>query len=193
MDIRKTLFRKEMKLVTLLLTSLLVASASAAVYYSMVMEGSVTTAAADIAFVAGGDSTEAGATGYTTDGTWVRLASLKAYPNVTLTYDEAINITNQGGSAHTLRLRHGSISPNNTDPVSNFTSITFKLIASDGTQYGGDFTYSTGGDDTWEAPSDMDYQSIGAGEEWAVKVEIVGTSGATTGQTVEIDIYVDVQ
>lgn len=193
MDIRKTLFRKEIKLVTLLLTSLLVASASAAVYYSMVMEASVTTAAADIAFVAGGDSTEAGATGYATDGTWVRLASLKAYPNVTLTYDEAINITNQGASAHTFRLAHSSISPNGTDPVSNFTSITFKLIAPNGTQYGGDFTYSTGGDDTWETPSDMNYQSIQAGEEWAVKVEILGASVATTGQTVEIDIHVDVQ
>jgi hypothetical protein len=192
MEIKKLLFRKEMKLVTLLLTSLLIASASAAVYYSMVMQSSVSTSAADVAFVAGNDSTTAGATGYTTDGTWVNLASLKAYPNVTLTYDQAINISCTG-SNHQFKLTHSSIT-NGTAAISNFYSITFKLIAPNGTQYGGDFTYSnTNGDNNWSAAPTMNYIWILAGEEWAVKVVTRAKSGATASQVCAVVINVDVK
>jgi hypothetical protein len=191
-NLRELPAKKTVKLLALVLTSLLIASVSAAVYYSMFMEPKVTTAAADVYFVAGGDSTAAGATGYGTNGTWVRLASLKAYPNVTLTYEEAINITNGGSGWHEIRLRHSSISPNGTSDVGNFTSITFKLIAANGTQVGGDFSYTVTGNN-WNAPSDMFYQGIPAGETWAVRVETVAVSGALPDISVEIDIIVDVR
>lgn len=193
MNLKKITAKKPLKLLLILLSWMIMATASAAVYYSMYMEPSVTTAAADVYFLAGGDSSTAGATGYATNnGTWVRLASLKAYPNCTLTYDEAINITNQGSSWHEFRLKHSSISPDGTLDVANFTSITFKLIAPNGTQYGGDFTYTRTGND-WIPPSDMAYQGIPVGDEWAVKVEIVAVAGAWPGITVEIDILVDVR
>jgi len=192
MDVRKILRKRSLKLLTLLVTSMLIATGSAAVYYSLVMQPRVATAAAEVSFVAGGDSTQAGATGYATDGTWVRFTGLKAYPNATLTYEEAINVTNTG-SDHQFRLRSGSVSTvNGTVATSNFTSITFKLIAPNGTQYGGDFTYSTT-DDTWNEPADMGYIGIAAGEEWAVKVETKAASGATANILVEILIYVDIQ
>jgi len=94
MQLKGIALKKEMKLLGLLLTSLLIASASAAVYYSMEMRSNVTTATPFVKFTAGNDSTEAGAAYYATDGTYVQLAGLKAYPNATLTYDQAINITN---------------------------------------------------------------------------------------------------
>lgn len=192
MGIRKTLFRKEMKLVTLLLTSMLIASASATIYYSLTMESTVTTAIPVVKFVAGTDSVNAGATGYDTDGTWVSLAGLKAYPNATLTYDEAIKINNTDTSTHQFRLRHGTI--NNDTDTSNFYSIVFKLIAPNGTQYGGDFTYdNSDGDDLWAPPSAMAYVSTLPAEEWAVKVVTKAASGATTSVAVDIVIYVDVQ
>lgn len=191
MDLRKIAGKKPLKLLILLLSSLIITTASAGVFYSMYMEPSVTIGVADVYFVAGGDSTEAGATGYATNGTWVRLASLKAYPNVTLTYDEAINITN-GGSWHEIRLRHSSISPDGTPDVANFTSITFKLIADNGTQYGGDFSYTRTGN-SWVAPPDMAYQGIPGGEEWAVKVVTVAAAGAWLDINVEIDIILDVR
>lgn len=192
MEIRKILLRKELKLVTLLLTSMLIATASATVYYSLTMQSTVTTSTPVVKFIAGADSGEAGATGYATDGTWVNLAGLKAYPNATLTYDQAIKINNTDNSAHTFRLRHGSI--NNDTDTSNFYSIVFKLIAPNGTQLGGDFTYdNSDGNDLWDPPSDMDYLDILAAEEWAVKVVTRAASGAATSATANIVIYVDVQ
>jgi len=192
MEIRKILFRKEMKLVTLLLTSMLIATASATVYYSLTMESKVTTATPVVKFIAGADSGTAGATGYTTDGTYVKLASLKAYPNATLTYDEAIKINNTDTGTHKFRLRHGSI--NNDTDTSNFYSIVFKLIAPNGTQYGGDFTYdNSDGNDLWTVPSDMTYMNILAAQEWSVRVVTKAASNAATSVTATVVIYVDVQ
>ena len=188
----RQVFNKPVKMLILTLMSLIVVAASAAVYYSLVMQSTVTTAGAIVTFVDGSDSSAAGATGHATDGTWVNLAGLEAYPNATLTYDEAINITNSDASAHQFRLRHSSI-VNNT-ATSNFTSIVFKLIAPNGTQYGGDFTYdNTDGNDIWTTPSTMSYLGIDAGEEWAVKVETLAASGATAAVTTNIVIYIDVQ
>ena len=181
--------KRTVKLLALVLTSLLIASISASVYYSLSMDSTTTTATPVVTFVAGDDSVEAGATGYATDGTYVYLASLKAYPNATLTYDSAINITATAGTS--FRLRHGSI--NDDVSTGNFSSIVFKLIASNGTQYGGDFTYdNANGDDTWSTPSDMGYQTILASEEWAVKVVTLAHSGATVSVAATIEIYVDV-
>jgi hypothetical protein len=192
MNLGKITVKKPLKLLVILLSWMIVATASAAVYYSMYMEPSVTTSVADVCFVAGGDSGAAGATGYAANGTWVRLASLKAYPNCTVTYDEAINITNQGSSWHEFRLRHSSISPDGTSDVANFTSIKFQLFAPNGTQYGGDFAYTVTGNN-WNAPANMAYQGIPAGEEWAILAEIEAVAGAWAGITVEIDIQVDVR
>lgn len=191
MELRKVLSKRSARLLTLLLTTLLIASASAAVYYSLTMDSTVTTATAPVIFVSGTDSTEAGAA-IGTNGTYVNLASLTAYPNATLTYDEAIKINNTDTGTHQFRLRHGTI--NNDTDTSNFHSIIFKLIAPNGTQYGGDFTYdNSDGNDLWDPPSDMTYMNILAAEEWSVKVLTKAASGAFTGVTVDVTIYVDVQ
>jgi len=196
MEIRKVLSRKEMKLVTLLLTSLLIATASATVYYSLVMGPTrVTTAAASIKFVAGDDSgsSAAGASGYTTDGTWVKFTNLKAYPNATVTYEQAINLSNTDTSnAHSVRFRHKSITNLNGSATSgNFTRIAFLLVAPNGAKQITSFNY-TGGV-SWSTPSTTGYISIPANQEWAIRVETLAVSGATANVMVEIEIYVDVQ
>lgn len=190
MELRNVLSKKPIKLLTLVLTAMLIASASAAVYYSLNIDATVTTATPVVRFIAGADATEAGAT--ITDGTYVVMTGLKAYPNATLTYTEAVKINNTDTSTHRFRLRHGTI--NNDTDTSNFYEITFKLIAPNGTQYGGNFYYNnTDGDDVWDPPSDMSYISILAAEEWAVRVETKAASGAATSVTANIVIYVDVE
>ena len=93
MELRKIPFKKSMKLLTLLLTSMLIATASAAVYYSITAEPQVTVTGLTIKFTTGDDS--AGSTVY---DAWCGLA-LKSYPNATLTYDQAVNITNSDSSS----------------------------------------------------------------------------------------------
>jgi hypothetical protein len=165
---------------------MLVVSASAAIYYAMLAQATATVAAASVYFKAGKDSS--GILTFGTNNTYASL-SLSAYPNVTLYYDEAVNVT--ATAAKQVRLRHVSITPIDGNPnVSNFTSIVFRLIAVNGTEVGS-LTYTTSGDD-WTEPTETSYVAIGAGQEWAIKVETKAAAGATTGVSTTIVIAVDV-
>jgi hypothetical protein len=190
---KKMLVRKKAVLVALLLASTIVATAIAAVYYSLLMESRASTNATDVQFVAGGDSTSAGATGYSTNGTYVMLGNLKAYPNATLTYEQAINVSNTG-SAHQFRLSHSSIT-NGTSAVSHFYSISFWLVAPNGTTTSTQFQYlNANGDNNWDNPvPTMNYINILASENWAVKVVTRAKAGAWNNQVVAIAMYLDVK
>jgi hypothetical protein len=178
--------RKWLDFLALLLISTLVVSASAAIYYAMLAQSTATIGAASVYFTAGKDSS--GILTLGTNNTYASL-SLSAYPNVTLYYDEAVNIT--ATAAKQVRLRHISVTPIDGNPdVSNFTSIVFKLIAANGTELGS-LSYTTSGDD-WTEPTQTSYFAIGAGEEWAIKVETKAAAGATTGISTTIVIAVDV-
>lgn len=183
MDVRKIRYKRPLKLLTLLVTSMLIATASAAVYYSMNMQPTVTISQATVIFEEGTDW-PGGSMG--TNSTYVSL-TIKAYPNATLTYDEPLKIKNTDlSSAHNVRLRHISITPaSGSASVSNFTFIDFTLNSVD-------FDYTTTGD-AWNTPSDMAYQSLPANTAWAVKIETKAAAGATDALTCTIVIAVDVQ
>jgi len=187
MEIRKILLRKETKLVTLLLISLLIASASATVYYAMLVRSTATVTAAPVTFTSGNDSSGIYTPG--TNNTYARL-TLSAYPNVTLYYEQAVNIT--ASADKQVRLRHDSISPGDNDPtVSNFTSVVFRLIRANGSE-AGSLTYTTSGDQ-WSEPTYTSYVAITAGAEWTIKIEITAKAGANTNVSTTIVIAVDVQ
>jgi hypothetical protein len=192
-EIKKMLVRKKALFITLLLASTIVATAIAAVYYSLLMESRASTNATDVKFVAGGDSTTAGATGYSTNGTYVMLGSIKAYPNATLTYEQAINVSNTG-AAHQFRLSHSSIT-NGTSAVSHFYSISFWLVAPNGTTTSTEFKYlNANGDNNWDNPvPTMNYINILASETWAVKVVTRAKAGAWNNQVATIAMYLDVK
>lgn len=178
--------RKSLDFLALLLISMLIVSASAAIYYAMLAQSSATIAAASVYFTLGGDSS--GILTLGTNNTYASL-SLNAYPNVTLYYDQAVNLT--ATAAKQIRLRHVSISPGDGNPnVSNFTSIVFRLIAANGTEVG-TLTYTTNGDN-WDEPTETGYVQIGAGQEWTIKVEIKAAAGANTGVSAITTIAIDV-
>ena len=187
MEIRNILSRKSAKLLMLLLINMLVVTASAAVYYAMLSQSTATVAAAAVSFTDGDDST--GIVSYGLNNTYAEL-TLNAYPNVTLYYDQAVNLTATADKQ--VRLRHVSISPDDGDPsVSNFTSVVFRLIKTDSTNVG-NLTYTTTGDD-WTEPTNTTYTAITDGEEWTIKIEIKAVAGANTGISTTIVIAVDVQ
>lgn len=178
--------RRWLDFLLLLLISMLVVSASAAVYYAMLSPASATVKVAPVHFTAGNDS--AGIMTLGENETSAALA-LDAYPNVTLYYDQAVNIT--AIADRDIRLRPVSISPNNDPSVGNFTSIVFRLIRGDATQ-AGLLNYITTGN-AWNVPSAMSYVPITSGEMWAVKIEITATPGALSGVSANIVIAVDVR
>jgi len=188
MDKGRILRNKPLKLLTLLLTSMLIASASATVYYSLIMQPSVTITAAVVAFAQGGDwSAVAGSIG--TNATWCSLA-LKAYPNATLTYDEPLNLTNSGTGVQ-IRLRRVSISPaSGNSQVGNFTFINFTLHDETGV-IKGSLNYTTTGD-TWSTPS-MAFTAMDASDEWYIAIQTKAVAGAIANIVADIQIAVDVQ
>ncbi len=187
MQVKKILSSKSMKFLTLLLTSLLIASASAAVYYSLTWEPRVTVQGAPAVGFTSGDDTPAGST---VNSAWARLL-LKSYPNATLTYDEGMNVSNTDSADHQIRLRHLGISPTSgNEAVSNFTTIRFTLIAQNGTTIT-TFEYSTTGD-TWNTPATTSYYVIPASEEWTLKVETLSPAAATADTEANLQIALDV-
>jgi len=188
MELRETLSKKPVKFLTLLLTAMLIATGSAAIYYAMLMQSKATVAAAPVYFTQGNDSS--GILTLGTNNTYASL-SLSAYPNVTLYYDQAVNLT--ATAAKEIQLRHVSISPGDGDPsVSNFTSVVFRLIKADGTEVG-TLTYTASGNQWTEPTTPTGYVAIGAGQEWTIKVEIKAAAGAKTGVSTTIVIAVDVR
>ena len=179
--------RKRLDLIVLLLISALVVTASAAIYYTMLAQSTATVAQATVYFIAGGDSSGILALG--ANDTYASL-SLNAYPNVTLYYEQAVNLTAM--AAKQVQLSHVSVSPNNNPSVSNFTSVVFGLIRASGAEVG-TLTYTTTGA-VWNVPSSpTGYVPISAGEKLAIKVEIKAAAGAKTGVSTTIVIAVDVK
>ncbi len=188
MDLRKISGKKSLKLLLLLVTSMIITTASATVYYGLTMEPRVTVTGLTVTFTSG-DDTPAGST---VQDEWCRLL-LKSYPNATLTYDQAVNLTNTDGSnAHSVRLRHISITPDGSSYVGgNFTSIKFYLLNAAGTEQTS-FAYTNNGTH-WTTPPTTGYYSIPAGNEWTIKAETLSSSGATVGTDCDIQIAVDVE
>jgi hypothetical protein len=169
---------------------MLIASASAAVYYSISMEPKVTISQAVVQFAEGSDwSHVAGDIG--DNSTWCSL-SLKAYPNATLTYEQPLNISNTDADySHQFRLRHISISPSSGSvSVSNFTFIKFVVKNVAGVSQAS-FNYTTLNDD-WDIPSMPSYLTLPKNTEWIIYVETKAAAGATIDIAASIVIAVEV-
>lgn len=187
MELRGLLSKKPVRFLTLLLTAMLIASASAAVYYSLSMESTITVGTTWVKFVSAGDTPALA----TVDDAYCSLP-LTTYPNATVTYEHAIGVNNTDpGFAHSVRLRHVSVTPDSDPDVGNFTSITFSLLdASNVTQT--TFAYTTTGN-SWNTPSTTGWYAIPLETEWFIKVETVSPAGASSGVSCTIAIAIDVQ
>jgi hypothetical protein len=187
-NLKRAMSTKSFKFIILVATAALIASASAAVYYSILMQPSVTVTNAKIVFVQGNDW-PGGSSAMGSNSTWVSLA-LQAYPNATLFYDQPLNISNTDGSSHTFRLRHVSISPTSgTSQVGNFTFFNFVVENTAGIAQAS-FNYTTSGND-WVTPAETSYMILPANTQWILYVETRAAAGANA-VTANLEISVDV-
>jgi hypothetical protein len=182
-------YRKNLKFVTLLASALLIASASAAVYYTINMQSSVAITSAPIKFVEGSDWPYGSSMG--ANGTWVSLA-LKAYPNATLTYEQPLNISNVDPSkSHNFTISHVSITPDSgSADVGNFTFINFVIKDAAGNVQA-TFNYTTTGN-SWNTPSPTSKLTLPANTQWTVYVETKAAAGALDGIEAHITMAVNV-
>jgi len=184
-EIKKILFRKEMKLLTLLMTSLLIATASASVYYSLSMQSKTTVNAPVVKFVTASDFPGPGGD---LQDSWVRL-NLKSYPNVTLTYERAVNISNTDTANRQIRLTPGTPTG---DASTNWEYIRFLVYdnALPGVMQGS-LNYTGGG--SWTNTGQTSWMTIGNGVEWTIRVITRSPSTATQNAVCNIVISLDVQ
>ncbi len=178
--------KKSLKLLTLLLTSLLIASASAAIYYSLNISGTLTTAVT-VCFGQGTDWPSGSTMG--TGNTTVTLA-LKAYPNTTLTYQQAIKVNNTGTGTPSIRLRHISIT-NGTADVGNFTFLNIVLV-DDANVQKGYLNYTVSSND-FILSSSTSYEEMNASDVWKIQIETKAKAAATAGISASLQIALDVQ
>lgn len=86
---------KFLKLTMLLLSSLLITTASAAVYNLMYIDANVTSYTAKVYFTTtGADDAEVAGTEIGTGGTSVSFSSLSGWPNATRVYEKVVSINN---------------------------------------------------------------------------------------------------
>ena len=177
------IFSKSAKMLVLTLMSILIISATAAVYYSLSTTSTITTATTDVWFVLGEDNATAGVS-LNPDNTTATLTGLKAYPNATFTYTDPLKVRNNHTStSFDIRLRPISLSGNDTEFIFvNFTLQGSSLRALNYTCSGG----------SWTIPSTTSWITIPASTEWSITIETKAKDSAASA-SVTIEIAVDVQ
>jgi hypothetical protein len=180
----KRVFTKSAKMLILTLTSILVLSATAAVYYSLEMTSTITTAANDIYFAEGPDNATAGVTIFNNNKS-ATLAQLKAYPNMSMTYDDPLRIRNNHTvTNYNIRLRPVARSGN----AANFVYINFTLQTSTKMS----LNYTSNGS-TWTDPTTTSFVQVNANTEYAIVVQTMANATAASGQTATIEIAIDIE
>lgn len=189
MEIKKIVFRKEMKLVTLLLTSLLIASVSAATYLSLTMTSTVSVYQSNVYFVEGTDNATAGAV-LVLDGTntTATITGLRAYPNATFTYENVTLVRNNATSGTTNIRLTPDVNPSaNPD---DFEFVRFLLNATNPTDRR--WLNFTSDGASWSNTGTTSWVTIPTSTQWSLVIMTKATAGATVGASVTITVKVDV-
>jgi len=181
--IRRILFRKEMKLVTLLLTSMLMATASAAVYNYMYMQSfGISAEAAKVQFTSSGiaDFTAAGGS-IGTNGTYVKFTSMVGWPNSTRVYQDAVGIQNTVASSYTFELKFDQAGDwsGDTTQIDYIYVKVFDTVG--GTQQGSTITVGTPDSSTGSL-------SLPGSTTWHVQWEIKWNANALSSHQVSVKL-----
>jgi hypothetical protein len=178
-----------MKLVTLLLTSMLIATVSAATYLSLTMTSTVQVYSSNVYFIEGSDNGTAGAV-LTLDSTntTATITGLRAYPNATFTYENVTLVRNNATSG-TTQIR---LSPD-VNPSSNpedFAYVKFLLNATNPADRR--WLNFTSNGSTWSNTGTTLWVTIPTSTQWSLVIMTKATTGATAGDSVTINVKVDV-
>ena len=184
-DKQKRFVGKLVKVSLLLITSILIVTASASVLNSMYMQASpISAETAKVQFVTAADSTAAGAT-VGTNGTYVMLNSLSGWPNATRTYQAAVGIQNLDTGAHAFELKFDQAGDWSGD-TGNIALLT--VIVRDsagGAQQGTTITVGTPGSSTGSL-------SLPASTTWVVEYNIRWAAGALSTNSVQVTLTLSV-
>ncbi len=181
-------YKKSLKLVTLLITSVIVATASAQTYSELYMHGSsIAIGSASVTFTAGANTTTlGGADAINTAGTIVTFDEVPDIaPGEGITYDEAVNITNAAGASKTITIEVDSITG---DFSTNFDYLNITMIAGDGSTKGNVIQMVSSGSNVTSTGG----QTMTDGEIWAIKWDLKAKAEATFGESFTVALKVTI-
>jgi hypothetical protein len=180
----KTNIKKSIKLVTLLITSILIATASADFYSQMYMKSHVGVDAApkDLRFVEGANFSIAG--GWLNPSkTVVTFSSMTGGQGVNKTYSEPVNITNLGTSQHVFEMKF------DTWTITNSSALEYITIAiyDENNAQQGNMIYLPGNLQGTNSTGDV---IIPANANWRIEWVIRWLSDAIDTNTVDVTIMI---
>jgi hypothetical protein len=172
--------KKSLKLVTLLVTSLLIATVSAAVYTQMFLNATVGVAGLSLKWEAGTNANvTCGIVGST-----CTLTGLKGYPGLTATYNDSVRITNAGSSQVTFNITTTQCQGSTI----NLTSIYVKIYNSTDDS----LLYTLNVWENNDIGNPLTNLQIGAGVTWKLSWEITWSNDAVTSDSVDVALRLDV-
>jgi hypothetical protein len=177
----KTNYKKILKLAMLLVTSLLIATASATIYDYMYLNANVGVQGMALAWINGEDATDAGTQ---INGVTATLTSLKGPPNGTRVYADPVRLNNTGTGYVTFDLIIDTVS-GSTDYLDSIIVRIYNLNTSSWIQ---NVTIWSNG----AKGSDATGLSINAGHMWRFQWEITWKYTATTSHSVTVNLKVKV-
>lgn len=179
-------YKKSLKLVTLLITSLIIAMVAADTYSELFMYGTdITIGTAKVTFT-DGDDTGTISSGITSQGTEVTFDTMpQIEPGETRTYNEAVNITNGATGPKTITIDFVSVTG---DFETDFDYVNITMIDAGGTPKGNSIEIISGASDVTTTGG----VSMTNGEVWAVRWIIKAKTDATSGNKFSITLKVTV-
>ncbi|MCX8150021.1 MAG: hypothetical protein N3D85_00725 [Candidatus Bathyarchaeota archaeon] len=163
---------KFLKLVTLLLSSLLIATASAAVYNLMYIDAEVAPKTAKVYFTTTGatDATAAGTT-VGTGGTYVSFNSLSGWKNATRVYDKVVVIKNDNTATRNCTLRVNSTSGS----VSDLDKLDFKVGSQtlDATTVNNSITFNISGNSSVDVEVRLKWKATAGNNPVTITLELI--------------------
>lgn len=180
MKIAKLNWKRSTKLVTLLLSSLLIVTASASIYNYMYLDVSVGVEGIDLEWKLGADNSTAGTQIAEATAT---LTNLKGPPNGTRIYGDPVRLNNTG-SAETFDLLIDGVSGS----TANLSSLIVRIYNVTNDASIGNLTVWSGG----SQGGDLTGLSIGSLYEWRFQWEITWKSIAITSDSVTVNLKIEV-
>jgi len=180
-------YKKSLKIVTLLITAIIIATEAAYAYSELFMYGSgITITDSRVILVNGADTLTISTNGVENYGTTVTFDTISIAKDEILTYDEAVSIQNNAGSAKDIDLTVTGL----TGPFStNFDYIYIQVFDETPTEAGAQIQMLPSGSNVTTTGT----ISIPNGETWTVQWIIKASVDATATEAISMTVQLTVQ
>jgi len=178
-------YKKSLKLVVLLISSILIATVSATIYDYMNLNGTVGVQGMSLAWLLGADNSTAGTQ---INGVTATLVNLKGPPNGTRVYADPVELNNTGGTATSFNVTIASITNSTGVGTAVLNSTYVKIYSMNTSALMGTVT-------VWEngaQGSGVTDLSLPANNVWRFQWEITWKSTATTSDSIAVNLKIEV-